>query len=892
MKRFTALILALILVLSQFVCAANFTFSVEKELADGLIYTETAYYYDDGLPNRYYMFEYTPGLSSLPIVSWGEYQKSRKTLGSMASSYDGDVVGGINADFFSLTTGIPLGCLVSNGRFLSSSVENNALAIMPDGTLHIGKPDIASSFTYLDKTYSFYYNKYPQKYSLYIVDSTYGKSTASTFPCLEIVLTPESDVLTVNSTTVCTVAEVFPDTMDTPIPEGGFVLSIPSNLSACADFLNITPGETIEISVTGTAPWDTALNIIGGGDIIVKDGAFVPEVADDYSDNSRNARTAVGIREDGSGIFFAVNGKKTDYSSGLSFKQMSELMISMDAVTVLNLDGGGSTTVGVKNQDGKFEIVNYPTDGSSRKVSNAILFLNSAVPDGKVAVASFYPDLLFALPGARIDAVTKYYDSSMTVVDNFAPFNAEYFSLLEGAFFDVSTLVVTEGEGFERQIAASYTLEDGTIITDDKTFYVPDTLDEFKILADTQILPVGGTANISVLCEYKGYSVASSLDSFKWSFDNQIETLQEGVLAENDIARLNSDGTITVLTEKNFTSTVLTASYKDKEASVTIYVGMDDVLLDDYESTADETPEVGYKSSFAALVDAGVLSYKSPLQVPFTPTSLKLMYKGKYSSDASVVLIDSTGAEYTVSYSVLTDYSEVSGWTELEAPLPQEAAYPIRIKSAYVSSNGKNAVIDNLRASYGYEKDLFDDVNTSWAKSYITALYNMGLVEGYVEDERVVFAPDRAITRAEFAKLVSSFCNYSLDSEELFTFNDSEEIPEWAKGYINAVAANNVMNGRAEGDGSLTFAPNAPITRTEAMLVLSRIMPEIQDTSELLFTDSSDVPDWALDGVKKTVSAGIITGYDDNTIKPSNNITRAETAVVFSRLFDYMYEKQ
>ena len=127
--------------------------------------------------------------------------------------------------------------------------------------------------------------------------------------------------------------------------------------------------------------------------------------------------------------------------------------------------------------------------------------------------------------------------------------------------------------------------------------------------------------------------------------------------------------------------------------------------------------------------------------------------------------------------------------------------------------------------------------------------------------------------------------------ENIPTFNDSDKIPEWAIEYVTAVSQNNIMNGRAESDGSLTFAPSDPITRTEAMLVLSRLMPEGGTIFPPTFSDSNTVPSWAREGVEKAVSAGIITGYDDNTIRPQNNITRAEVAVVFSRLYSYVYEK-
>lgn len=939
MKKKTALVLVLSLLLSHGSMAAQFSFSIDTPLTDGLTYIESTDLLEDGKDSHTYVFEYIPGHSAFPIVAWGETQRSRKTLSKIADIYDGDVIAGINADFFSFTTGIPLGCVVSEGRFLSSSVKNNALAVYEDGSLYIGTPDISSTITYGENIYDFYYNKYPQPYSLYIMDNTYGSSTASTYSALEIVLKPDTDILNVGSTVQCIVTDVLFDTMDTAIPEGGFVLNVPKAHASYKVLETVQVGDVFEINVNGSEEWSEAVDVIGGGEIIVKDSQFVPETADEYSDKVRYARSAVGIREDGSAIFFAVNGKRTNYSSGMSFSELAEVMIKKGAVTVLNLDGGGSTTVGVKFSDDEgFKVVNYPTDGYPRGIANAILFLNTAESDGTVSNAVLFPDTFFVLPGASVKADSAYFDSSMARVDGFEPFNIEYFPLSDGVSFDISTMKVEEHELYEREVAAVYTLEDGTIITDDKTFYVPNAVDTLIPDLQKQVLSPGEKTTVSVKTEYHGFNVANSAESFSWSFsENNLTELSDGVLAENDVARLYTDGTLEILTEELFRTATLTATLGDVSGSVAIYVGMPDIVLDDFEpdipedtediqtdgeeivleeSTDDgleektaetdaesvidqlppsdtevvvETPVAfGYKSNTAGVAENGSLTYSSPIEVEVTPKAVTLMYNGKYTIPAYLVVIDSLGNEISVPYTIRKDFSEITDWTQLEAVIPEDLRGTVFISSPFVSEAEETVYIDDLTASYGYELPVFDDIENSWAKDYIRSIYDMGLIGGYTEDGKTLFAPDRQITRAEFAKLVSSYQKYAY-TEGALNFNDTSDIPEWALGYVSAVSENNIMNGRAEGDGSLTFAPNDPITRTEAMLVLARIMPEVSETAELVFTDSGDVPDWAEEGVKKTVATGIITGYDDNTLKPSNNITRAETAVVFSRLFAYMY---
>jgi hypothetical protein len=86
-------------------------------------------------------------------------------------------------------------------------------------------------------------------------------------------------------------------------------------------------------------------------------------------------------------------------------------------------------------------------------------------------------------------------------------------------------------------------------------------------------------------------------------------------------------------------------------------------------------------------------------------------------------------------------------------------------------------------------------------------------------------------------------------------------------------------------NGKLIFDPNAPLTRAEAITVISRLIPDNVKTEEKTFADSKSIPTWSKNAFNKLASLGIINGYDDNTIKPNNNITRAEAVKLIYTIF-------
>lgn len=93
--------------------------------------------------------------------------------------------------------------------------------------------------------------------------------------------------------------------------------------------------------------------------------------------------------------------------------------------------------------------------------------------------------------------------------------------------------------------------------------------------------------------------------------------------------------------------------------------------------------------------------------------------------------------------------------------------------------------------------------------------------------------------------------------------------------------------GIIKGYEDNTFRPNNKLTRKEmAVIVMKAFGYEEATNKQLKFKDSKDVPSWAKGYVAKAIELGIIKGYDDNTFKPNKTITRAEAAAMIARCID------
>jgi len=121
---------------------------------------------------------------------------------------------------------------------------------------------------------------------------------------------------------------------------------------------------------------------------------------------------------------------------------------------------------------------------------------------------------------------------------------------------------------------------------------------------------------------------------------------------------------------------------------------------------------------------------------------------------------------------------------------------------------------------------------------------------------------------------------YYLDihfAEKIVPFIDIDQ--HWAYGAIVTAYQKHWINGY----GDQTFRPNQPLTRAEAAALLDRVYKWEHTRNILNFTDLSS-NHWAYEAIKKARAKNLVTGYNDQTFRPNQALTRAEMAALLARV--------
>ena len=185
-----------------------------------------------------------------------------------------------------------------------------------------------------------------------------------------------------------------------------------------------------------------------------------------------------------------------------------------------------------------------------------------------------------------------------------------------------------------------------------------------------------------------------------------------------------------------------------------------------------------------------------------------------------------------------------------------------------------------LLSSVGTVFGAKSDIDTHWAKDSFLRLSGMNIVNGYDDG---TFRPDANITRAEFFKIINTIGNVSRNDGSRFSDVSDKA---WYKNTIDKAYTSKYASGYDDG----TFRPEANITRIEAAAAICKAFGG--DTGEEhSFSDNDQIPSWAKTYVEILASAGILSGYEDGSFRPSQYITRAETVTIFDRFAGELYTK-
>jgi hypothetical protein len=287
-------------------------------------------------------------------------------------------IAAINAGFFA-PNGDPAGLLKVGGELVSEMLRpRGAIAISDPGArvlqLLFGRVTAQMSVMFdtpdgQQATISASINGVRRRDELTVYTPRFHEDTATATPGVEWVLRGRP----------LTVIERRDGVAAATIPPDGIVLSFGGPTPPPA--LNtLRAGTAVRISARYRAEagadsrrWESAYDIVGGAGLLVRDGKPIEDwTVEDLRqgfDTERHPRTMIGVDGRGDVWLVAVDGRQLNHSIGMTFGDLQRLAARLGLRDALNLDGGGSTTLVVRDA-----IANQPSDPQGpRKVSDALI---------------------------------------------------------------------------------------------------------------------------------------------------------------------------------------------------------------------------------------------------------------------------------------------------------------------------------------------------------------------------------------------------------------------------------------------------------------------------------------------------------------------------------------
>ena len=880
---------------------------------------------------------YSPNEDVTPIVTYGDVLTSRGTVSSMARQLEAEgrrVVAGINGDFYNVGTGLPIGLVMTEGVLRSSDAGYYAIGFRADGTAVLGKPGITVTADLGYEGVDSYGDPAPvvRKITavnkarvstggiyLYTYDFNAKHTTGNTEPGVDVVCTVEDGILSPGDTLTLTVDQVLEtEKTDTPIGPDQVVLSVnlqsdPYQVDALR---NLPVGSTVTITAaSATGEWEDVEYAVGALYSLVEYGSVASGL-----EAGVNPRTAIGQKDDGTLVFYTIDGRRSGHSVGASMTQVAQRMIELGCVTALCLDGGGSTTLSVTLPDGtEAKTVNRPSDGSERSVSNQVFLVADATPTGDLSHFYVTADSQYVLAGSKVNITAAAVDT------NFIPMDRDYDLDADGGELDGNVLT-TPSHGGEITVTASAGRREGSVtvtaVTDPDAIAIRDSTGAILTglnVATGSVTPLTGSA------AYKHRGLKADPEAFTWTVTGDIGTVDDaGVFT----AGAPGTGTLTVSAGGQTASIPVTVSggaaaggllaVETFEGDTTIFRGTGDGMDFSLNHAADTvrlgrgsarvdytlTEDTAFTAQWRAVNATGVNNQ--------TYTALTVWVYGDGSGN-TLSLLYSNGTKTWLQLPVTT--LDFTGWKQVTVPTAGEY-FSIQGLAVTGAAAGKGTLyLDQIMATAGgadneapavsaaldqgawlLTASVSDAADGLLPRTSVTVACNgvpmdftydeaTGAVTAYLPAPGEVWEAMRLTVTAR--DVSGNIGRASVDVEPLGVDHKFTDIQDyWAATYVDFLYNSGITTGYDDG----TFRPNQNITRAQFSVMLYRYLKldeaKYADVS-LPFADNKAIPEYAVPAVKALYTEGIINGTTGKDGKlyfnPGSSLTRAQAATMIGR---------
>ena len=905
------------------------SFSYSYDVGQGITYTRTEGQNSAG-NQQANILTYQPNTGVTPIMVYADEQLygSQATITQAVQYLERQglsVIGGTNADFFVMSSGIPIGLVIDEGELISSDAWQYAVGFQADGTAVMGRPTMGMSITGTSGTVSVsYFNKTRTTAGAYLLDRNYDDATNFTANGVYIVLERlDNTPVTVNGSVRLRVVSKGEGNSSFAIGENQMVLtrSEGANVPTWTDF---AVGEEVTLSVYASDSSWAQVDYAVGGKLLIDNGTVTTTGIDGAS--STRARSAIGVKADGTVVLYEIDGNQA-LSTGLTAAALGQELLELGCVRALCLDGGGSSAMALRKPgESTASLISSPSDGSQRACANYIFFINNIASDGVTAHAVLMPSYRYLMPGASTWFSVGGADASY----NPASAPADLIYTVSDALGTVSGQTFTAGStAGTATITASNGVVSGSMIV-----RIIDDIQSISLESNEQALSSialdpGQQIDVDGIAYHIGQRIASYDPSFAWTVSGDIGTVDaNGVFTAGDSM---AEGT-------------LTCSYGTVSHSIPVAVGMGDPqnaeTVADFESDMDGcTASAGV--TLSRVTDytevargAGSLqaSYHDAqnaaafILLPQTDVTnhnhLSLWARGQGAQGAlTAVFTDASGSELTALLSPATTDS----WQQITVAIPDDAVYltGIRMDASGAGAASPALYLDQIVVSADHAVINTDApsirLNSSalsidaGASATITGTATMESGKYPVRASNVTVKLDgkplpgavsmegaslTIITGALTAGTHSVVIDVSDDAGNRaratatviagssdHTFADTAG--HWSGGYASLLCKNGIMLGEAGSDGRNYFYPNRNLTRQEFAVTIARLLGlDTAHPGTLDFADDTSIASWARGAVHAVAQAGIMYGSSSNGqsyFNPTAQMTRAEVMTVIGR---------
>ncbi len=460
-----------------------------------------------------------------------------------------------------------------------------------------------------------------------------------------------------------------------------YVVILPVNIyTAYQSDMDI--GDKFTYSVTANIDLSQYETIVSGGGTLVKDGK-VALSGIQVSANSRQPRTAIGVTSTGDIIQIVIDGRGE--SLGATLEETANILIKMGAVHAISLDGGGSSEFVKKDISGTIQIMNTPSDGVERKVTNGVGFVATLKTGIATQVEYLNDDRTIVGYPLKISVAGKdQYYNNVNLDKTQLTYTVEG---VEGYFNGATFIAQTPG------VATITTYLNGVPLSSQVVTVKPQPTEVFFEETVAVVQP-GKTLTLKAyVLDENGYKYSLTSDQIKWAIDNTgLATINAGVITAGNtkgkiiVTATTNFGTATkvILVGEDKTNTAVTGFENGETVSTTLEPsGVEGAAVISTDWVPQGKKSVKLRYGFKPTIDE-----KQVVSANFKGITINRADTIKFDMSTSAMknavtmtLVDSNGTSYRI---VMAESFLVAGKRTLVAELPSDISYPATVKSVNV----------------------------------------------------------------------------------------------------------------------------------------------------------------------------------------------------------------